>query len=214
MDQKARLYQILKTMLYDATYKNLAHERAFRKYAFRNKISAWTQSILSLVVGVTSLSTFNAMDDCGSSTNGNLIVTGVILSFLSASIGATRNTLKFAEKCQNNQITAQNFAELVSDIELFLTKDLTVELLRTKVAVFHERMQSVNGNAATISERYYQEAINVTPTPVNGIYSPLSKHRCKLNPELCDNEKSEECQGVEVEEVKVTSVGGLQVIME
>lgn len=174
MDEHTKLGKLLNKYLYEAKYKSAAHGKAEAVNRFRDKVSSWSQSILSLVVGITSLSTWNNVDDCGNSTNVALIITSVFLSFIAAGIGATRGTWKFAGKESAHHQTAGNYADLVTDIELFLTGDLTdLSLLRHFVDVSHERIDIHDASSASIGGSYIDEAKAETPFPKNGLFNPL-----------------------------------------
>jgi hypothetical protein len=175
MDEHTKLRKLLNKYLYEAKYKSVAHGRAEGRHRKLDKLTSWTQSILSLVVGITSLSTWNNVDDCGDSTNLALIITSIVLSFTAAGIGATRGTWKFAGKESAHHQTAGNYADMVTDIELFLTNDLSdLSMLKHFVDVTHERLDIHDASATAVADHYITAAKAVVPYPKNGLFNPLA----------------------------------------
>ena len=117
--ERQNLLKLIIKYLYTCQIKTHAHSAAEGINRKRERVSSWTQSILSLVVGVVGVSAWNNVDDCGSSGNIGLIATSVVLSFISAAIGATKSAGKFASKEQSHHDCAGNFSDVASDKACF-----------------------------------------------------------------------------------------------
>ena len=173
--ERKKLIKLIIKYLYDSQVKVRAHTTAETKNRKRERVSSWTQSLLSLVVGVTGVSAWNKVDSGGKSTNTVLIATGVLLSFISAAIGATRSAWKFASKEQWHHSCASNFADIASDIEHFLTGQLDdVERLRDFADIIHEKLDERLGKEAPLSDSAIARAKERVPYPKNGLFNPLA----------------------------------------
>ena len=172
--ERDKLLKLIIKYLYDCQTKTHAHAAAERVNRKRERVSSWTQSILSLVVGVTGVSAWNNVDECGNSNNLSLIIVGVVLSFTAASIGATRSAWKFASKEQWHHTCVGNFADVASDIEYFLTGDLEdVRELKAFADMIHEKMDIHTGSESPIGIKYMDRAKETISYPKNGLYNPL-----------------------------------------
>ena len=162
----SRVRHLLHNYLYDSKCKASAHDSAEGVQRRRDKTSSWSQSIMGLVVGVLQVATWNNVDECGSSSNIALIAVSVALSFLAAGIGITRGVWRFSAKEAAHHTTAGNYADVVSDIELFLTGDMSdLQLVRHFVELIHERLDIHDASAAAIGPKYIHEAKRGIPQP-------------------------------------------------
>ena len=169
----SKVRNLLMTYLYQSKYKSAAHAGAESANRLRGKVSSWTQSLLGLIVGLLSLNSWNNVDDCGNATSKGMIITSIILSFLAAGIGVTRDVWRFSSKAAGHHETAGNYSDVVSDIELFLTGDMTdLEMLRHFVDVTHERLDIYDAGAATIASSRLEKAKRASRKPPN-LFNPL-----------------------------------------
>ncbi len=168
-----KLLRLIIKYMYDCKLKAEGHTLAEGVNRKRERISSWTQSILSLVVGITGVSAWNQTDECGNSSNLPLIATGVTLSFLSAGIGATRNAWKFATKEALHHAAASNYSDVASDIEFFLTSTMDdVEEVRAFADMIHEKMDIHGDSEPPLSDKIVETAKTKVPLPAKD-YNPV-----------------------------------------
>ena len=178
--------RLLVKYLYDCKVKAHAHGKAEAANRKRERLCTWSQSILSLIVGVTSLSAWNNVDDAGNSSNVGLIATGVILSFTSAAIGATRSTFRYGAKESEHHACAGSFADIASDIELFFSKSRTEDELDQFIDVVHEKMDIHVSNECPVGAKYLANAKELVGKPANGVYNPLRNGVCHDDDSVLD----------------------------
>ncbi len=167
--ERAKQLKLLRKYLYEVTYKSTAHGKAEADNRKKNKYTAFSQALLSAVVGVLGVAAWNNVDECGSSTNIALIASGIALSFTASAVGIVRSVWRFSTKEANHHASAGNFSDVASDIELFLAGNLSdLELIKHFVDTTHERLDIYNDCAAGIGSNYTEAAKTATPYPKNG----------------------------------------------
>lgn len=153
--------KLLQKYLYEAKYKAAAHGSAEAYNRNINKKTAFTQGLVSLVVGVLGVVTWNNVDECGTATNIGLIATSVVLSFGASAVGLIRSVWRYAEKEAAHHTTAGNYGDIVTDIELFFAGNL--DDLDHFVDTTHERLDIYDASSAPIGKRYIAQAKASTP---------------------------------------------------
>ena len=166
--------KLLVKYLYDCQVKALAHGTAEAINRKRERICTWSQSILSLVVGVTSVSTWNNASNGQTKSSVPLIAVGVVLSFVSAGIGATRSAFRYANKESEHKTCSVCFADIASDVELFLSRPHTQDEIERFADQIHERLDVHLTAEVPISPKYIQQAHEQIGEPRNGIFDPVS----------------------------------------
>ena len=201
-----KVYRLLNKYLYECKFKSQAHGQAEKINRYRSKISTWTQNSLGLVVGIFGLSIWGA-DDCNSSDQQGLIITSIVLSFLASMIGLTRGVWRYTEKVSLHHQTSGNYADVSSDIELFLSKD--PDSLRDEIEQFvelcHERLDIYDASACPISNEFIEKAKTKVPYPKNGLFDPLKYGLKKKETEVVSphyrREKRKEKKETELKEM-------------
>lgn len=166
--------KLLVKYLYDCQVKALAHGTAEAINRKRERICTWSQSILSLVVGVTSVSTWNNASNGQTKSSVPLIAVGVILSFVSAGIGATRSAFRYANKETEHKACSTCFTDIASDLELFLSRPHSQDEIERFADKVHERLDLHLTTEVPIAAKYIQQAQEQIGEPRNGYFDPIS----------------------------------------
>lgn len=149
-EAEGKSVKLLHKYLNLVTTKSIAHKKAEKWYSKANRMLGFPPVILSTLVSILGGIEY-------SNANNNISIVVVSISGLCALISGSNSYLNYAKRASSHHESSGHYADIKSDIDIFLNSEYTITELVHFLNIQHEKIDIYETLESNIHESFMEK---------------------------------------------------------